>query len=156
MPYRPECYKISLQDSTLQNGAKSSRDSCLVDTQNIENSHVSKHETNNSMRSHVLLDSSDKNCIQRLSIESDLGENKGKYRYRFGGPTCLAGDIIGDYSFNTELRIGDRIAFCDMIHYTIVKNTTFNGVELPKLGVIKNDTFTLLKEFDYLDFKNRN
>ncbi len=91
-----------------------------------------------------------------ISQECDLGESGGKYRYRLGGPTCLAGDIIGDYSFDTPLNVGDRIAFCDMIHYTIVKNTTFNGVELPSLGVIKNNTFMLLKKFDYIHFKERN
>ncbi len=94
--------------------------------------------------------------LNTSQIEYDLGEDKGIYRYRFGGPTCLAGDIIGDYSFNTPLNIGDRIAFCDMIHYTIVKNTTFNGVELPSLGVIKNNQFILLKQFDYTHFKERN
>ena len=89
-------------------------------------------------------------------IESDLGEEKGKYCYRFGGPTCLAGDVIGDYSFDTPLKIGDKIAFVDMIHYTIVKNTTFNGVELPSLGVVENGKFKLLKQFGYTDFKERN
>ncbi|MDY5822011.1 MAG: carboxynorspermidine decarboxylase, partial [Helicobacter sp.] len=89
-------------------------------------------------------------------IESDLGEEKGKYCYRFGGPTCLAGDVIGDYSFDTPLKVGDKIAFVDMIHYTIVKNTTFNGVELPSLGVVENGKFKLLKQFGYTDFKERN
>ena len=89
-------------------------------------------------------------------IENDLGENKGRYKYRFGGPTCLAGDVIGDYSFNTILQIGDKIAFTDMIHYTIVKNTTFNGVELPSLGIVKDNTFRILKQFDYTYFKERN
>ncbi len=88
-------------------------------------------------------------------LESDLGE-KGAYSYRFGGPTCLAGDIIGDFSFDSELNIGDRIVFLDMLHYTIVKNTTFNGVPLPSLGVIENDRFQLLQDFDYLAYKNRN
>lgn len=100
-------------------------------------------------------------CIQNGTtsewyIEHDLGEHKGAYQYRFGGPTCLAGDVIGDYSFNTPLQIGDKIAFCDMMHYTIVKNTTFNGIELPSLCVVKNNTINLLKQFDYMDFKERN
>ncbi|GAB0172289.1 carboxynorspermidine decarboxylase [Helicobacter trogontum] len=89
-------------------------------------------------------------------IEIDKGETEGKYCYRFGGPTCLAGDVIGDYSFNTPLKIGDKIAFIDMIHYTIVKNTTFNGVELPNLGVLEDAKFKLLKQFSYTDFKERN
>lgn len=92
----------------------------------------------------------------KWSIERDLGEGVGAYRYRFGGPTCLAGDVIGDYSFSTPLNVGDKVAFCDMMHYTIVKNTTFNGVELPSLCVIKNKKLEILKQFGYKDFKDRN
>lgn len=88
--------------------------------------------------------------------EKDLGEQVGKYCYRFAGPSCLAGDVIGDYSFNTPLQRGDRIIFEDMIHYTIVKNTTFNGIPLPALGMIDKKGFRLLKSFGYLDYKNRN
>ncbi|MCE3037434.1 carboxynorspermidine decarboxylase [Helicobacter sp. faydin-H20] len=88
--------------------------------------------------------------------EKDLGEQVGKYCYRFAGPSCLAGDVIGDYSFNTPLQRGDRIIFEDMIHYTIVKNTTFNGIPLPALGMIDKKEFRLLKSFGYLDYKNRN
>ena len=81
----------------------------------------------------------------------------GAYRYRFGGPTCLAGDVIGDYSFDTSLCVGDRVIFEDMLHYTIVKNNTFNGVPLPSLGVINpQGAYTLLKSFDYMDYKQRN
>ncbi|PAF53141.1 carboxynorspermidine decarboxylase [Helicobacter sp. 13S00482-2] len=89
-------------------------------------------------------------------IEDDKGNGVAEYVYRFGGPTCLAGDIIGDYSFNTPLKIGDRILFEDMMHYTIVKNNTFNGVPLPSLGSIRDDKFLLLKTFQYADYKNRN
>ncbi|PAF43511.1 carboxynorspermidine decarboxylase [Helicobacter sp. 11S02629-2] len=89
-------------------------------------------------------------------LEEDKGETIGTYKYRFGGPTCLAGDIIGDFSFNTPLNIGDKVCFKDMIHYTIVKNTTFNGIELPSLGVIKEGDFKLLKSFGYNDYKERN
>lgn len=91
------------------------------------------------------------------SLESDLGENVGKFRYRLGGPTCLAGDVIGDYSFKSALNIGDRVLFGDMLHYTIVKNNTFNGIPLPSLGSLdKNGNFTLLKTFSYDDYKQRN
>ncbi len=91
-----------------------------------------------------------------FQIQKDLGIGVGPYCYRFGGPTCLAGDIIGDYSFQTALEIGDRIIFEDMIHYTIVKNTTFNGVMLPSLGILDEKGFSLVKSFDYLDYKHRN
>ncbi len=79
------------------------------------------------------------------------------FAYRFGGPTCLAGDVIGDYSFEQPLKIGDRIIFEDMVHYTIVKNNTFNGVPLPSIGIIrKNGEFELFKSFSYRDYKSRN
>ena len=90
-------------------------------------------------------------------IESDKGASIAKYTYRLGGPTCLAGDVIGDYSFDTPLLVGDKIIFEDMLHYTIVKNNTFNGVPLPSLGVIDtNGKFEILKSFDYTDYKQRN
>lgn len=89
-------------------------------------------------------------------IQEDKGANVAKYSYRFGGPTCLAGDVIGDYSFDTPLKVGDRVLFEDMMHYTIVKNNTFNGVPLPGFGIIKEGKFTLVKSFEYMDYKNRN
>jgi len=90
-----------------------------------------------------------------LVRNSGVAGEKG-YTYRFGGPTCLAGDVIGDYSFDTPLSIGDRVIFEDMIHYTMVKNNTFNGVPLPAIGKIDLDgVFKIVKKFDYLDYKNR-
>lgn len=80
----------------------------------------------------------------------------GKPTYRMGGMTCLAGDFIGDYSFDEPLRIGDRIVFEDMIHYTMVKTTTFNGVNLPSIGIwSKNGDFRLIRSFGYESFKDR-
>lgn len=80
----------------------------------------------------------------------------GKYTYRFGGMTCLAGDYYGDYSFDEPLKIGDEIIFEDMIHYTMVKTTTFNGVNLPSIGKIDlNGNFKLFKKFGYESFKDR-
>ena len=79
-----------------------------------------------------------------------------KYNYRFGGMTCLAGDFLGDYSFDSPLKIGDEIIFEDMIHYTMVKTTTFNGVNLPSIGKIDlNNQFHLIKRFGYEEFKSR-
>lgn len=78
------------------------------------------------------------------------------YTYRLGGPTCLAGDIIGDYSFKQPLKPGDRIVFCDMAHYTMVKNNTFNGENLPAIALYReNMGFHILREFGYEDFKSR-
>jgi len=78
------------------------------------------------------------------------------YTYRLGGNTCLAGDIMGDYSFDKPLEIGDRVIFEDQIHYTFVKNTTFNGIKLPSLAIKRKDgKLELIKEFGYEDYKER-
>ena len=82
--------------------------------------------------------------------------NEKEFTYRLGGNTCLAGDIMGDYSFDKPLEVGDRVIFEDQIHYTFVKSTTFNGIKLPSL-VIKNrdGEYKLIKEFGYEEYKNR-
>lgn len=78
------------------------------------------------------------------------------FTYRLGGNTCLAGDIIGDYSFDTPLNVGDKLVFCDMAHYSMVKNNTFNGVSLPSIAIIgKENSIRLVKSFGYNDFKSR-
>jgi carboxynorspermidine decarboxylase len=79
-----------------------------------------------------------------------------KNHYRLAGNTCLAGDIIGDYSFENELKINDKIILEDMIHYTMVKTTTFNGINLPSIAIKKLDnTYKIVKNFGYEDYKNR-
>ena len=79
-----------------------------------------------------------------------------KYTYRFGGPTCLAGDIIGDYSFDKPLKVGDKIIFCDMAIYSMVKNNTFNGMPLPNISILHEDnSLEIVKTFGYEDFKMR-
>ncbi|MFY9379324.1 MAG: carboxynorspermidine decarboxylase, partial [Acutalibacteraceae bacterium] len=76
--------------------------------------------------------------------------------YRLGGVTCLAGDIIGDYSFDKELKVGDRLVFCDMAIYSMVKNNTFNGINLPSIAVARADgKLEIIREFGYQDFKSR-
>lgn len=75
--------------------------------------------------------------------------------YRFGGPTCLAGDIIGDYSFKEPLKPGDKLVFCDMAHYSMVKNNTFNGINLPDIVLSTNQGIKVIKKFNYDDFKSR-
>jgi carboxynorspermidine decarboxylase len=80
----------------------------------------------------------------------------GKPTYRMGGMTCLAGDFIGDYSFSEPLKEGDQLVFEDMIHYTMVKTTTFNGVNLPSIGIWKMDNeFQLVRSYGYESFKDR-
>ena len=79
-----------------------------------------------------------------------------RYTYRLGGPTCLAGDVIGDYSFARRLKPGDEIVFGDMAIYTMVKNNTFNGMPLPTIALRKkNGRVVLLRAFDYDDFRSR-
>lgn len=81
---------------------------------------------------------------------------EGKPTYRMGGNSCLSGDFMGDWSFEKELTIGDQIVFNDMIHYTMVKTTTFNGVTHPSIGIWNNKSgFKLVKKFGYEDYKNR-
>jgi len=79
------------------------------------------------------------------------------HSYRLGGLTCLAGDVIGDYSFPRRLAIGDKLVFADMAHYTMVKNTTFNGVRLPSIALHEPETRTIevVRRFGYPDYKNR-
>ena len=81
--------------------------------------------------------------------------NEYENTYRFGGPTCLAGDIIGDYSFKEPLKPGDKLVFCDMAHYSMVKNNTFNGINLPDIVLSTNEGIKVIKKFNYDDFKSR-
>jgi carboxynorspermidine decarboxylase len=88
----------------------------------------------------------------------DAGEQGEKtFDYRLGGQTCLAGDVMGDYSFDRPLQIGQRLIFDDMAHYTMVKTMTFNGIPLPAIASWNSDTdeLKLVKEFGYNDFKQR-
>ncbi len=78
------------------------------------------------------------------------------YTYRLGGPTCLAGDVIGDYSFDAPLKEGDRLVFEDMAIYSMVKNNTFNGMPLPAIALRQKDgQCRILRQFGYEDFKTR-
>ena len=77
------------------------------------------------------------------------------YTYRLGAPTCLAGDIIGDYSFDRPLVPGDRLIFCDMALYTMVKNNTFNGINLPAIATCGDGGAQVVRTFGYEDFKSR-
>ena len=92
----------------------------------------------------------------RAMIRNSAVAFEKKYTYRLGGNTCLAGDIIGDYSFDEPLKVGDRIILEDMIHYTMVKTTTFNGIKLPSI-VLKNkdNSYKVIKNFCYNDYKSR-
>ena len=76
--------------------------------------------------------------------------------YRIGGNSCLAGDFMGEWSFENPLKVGDKIVFNDMIHYTMVKTSMFNGVKHPSIGIWREKTgFELVREFSYEDYRNR-
>jgi len=77
------------------------------------------------------------------------------FTYRLGGMTCLAGDVIGDYSFDKPLAPGDKLIFTDMAHYTMVKNNMFNGVNLPAIAVMDESGITVIREFDFQDYASR-
>lgn len=79
------------------------------------------------------------------------------HTYRLAGSTCLAGDVIGDYSFDRPLHVGDKLVFTDMAHYTMVKNTMFNGINLPDIVLYDpgKDTYRVQRSFTYEDFKGR-
>ncbi|MFH1248984.1 MAG: carboxynorspermidine decarboxylase [archaeon] len=82
--------------------------------------------------------------------------NKKKYTYRLAGNTCLAGDVIGDYSFSKPLKVGDKLIFLDMAIYSMVKNTTFNGINLPSIAIFtKKKKLKVIKEFGYKDYMER-
>ena len=92
----------------------------------------------------------------RPTITDAGAANEKNHTYRLGGTSCLAGDVIGDYSFDAPLEIGSRLIFEDMIHYTMVKTTMFNGVRHPDIGIWHSDeSFELVRSFTYEDFRDR-
>ena len=98
-------------------------------------------------------------CLEmpyKPAIIGATDEVEGKPTYRMGGNSCLSGDYYGSWSFENELKVGDKIIFEDMIHYTMVKTTYFNGVSHPNVGILKMDgTFEMWRKFGYEDYKNR-
>ena len=92
----------------------------------------------------------------RADVENSSEPGKGAHSFRLGAPTCLAGDVIGDYSFDHPLEIGEQIVFHDMSHYTMVKNTTFNGIRLPGIAILKEDgEIETVRKFTFEDYKTR-
>lgn len=98
-------------------------------------------------------------CLEmpyKPKILNATDHSQGKPTYRLGGNSCLSGDFMGDWSFDHKLTPGDRLVFLDMIHYTMVKTTTFNGVQHPSIVLwTKEDKFKVIKEFGYSDYKSR-
>ena len=98
-------------------------------------------------------------CLEmpyKPTVRSARDPESDEQGWRLGGMTCLAGDWLGDYVFETEPQIGDELIFEDMMHYTLVKTTMFNGVAHPAIGMIDDEgTFRLLREFGYADYRSR-
>lgn len=92
----------------------------------------------------------------RADVRGSSLAGERAHTYRLAGNTCLAGDVMGDYSFDTPLQIGDKIIFEDQMHYTMVKATTFNGVPLPSIAIQRLDgAVEVVKVFGYEDFRDR-
>jgi carboxynorspermidine decarboxylase len=91
----------------------------------------------------------------RAEIFNGYNPLEEKFTYRLGGPTCLSGDYLGDYSFDNKLEIGDKIVVDDQIHYSFVKTNHFNGMKHPSIAVEKNGAIEVVKSFDYDDFRDR-
>lgn len=88
--------------------------------------------------------------------QSVINDSRYSPTYRLGGPTCLAGDVVGDFTFSRELKVGDTLVFDDMAHYTMVKTTTFNGVKHPPIALQHEDgRLEIIREFTYQDFRDR-
>ena len=98
-------------------------------------------------------------CLEMPYKPAILGAHEpadGEKRWRMGGTSCLAGDFYGDWAFDHELQVGERIVFEDMIHYTMVKTTMFNGVQHPSIVIVHRDGgVEIVREFGYEDFKTR-
>jgi carboxynorspermidine decarboxylase len=85
---------------------------------------------------------------------TDAGQ--GKFTYRLGGVSCLSGDYMDEYGFDSPLKVGQQLIFEDMIHYTMVKTTTFNGVTHPSIAILReNGKLEVVRKFGYKDYKNR-
>lgn len=92
----------------------------------------------------------------RPPLRDGYAAGEKPYTYRLSSMTCLAGDVIGDYSFAEKLHVGDRLVFEDMAIYSTVKNNTFNGIPLPSIAVLREDgSAEIIKQFGYEDFKGR-
>jgi carboxynorspermidine decarboxylase len=132
MPYRPDVYLVETEDLETQD-RRLKNEAIPAVTMKGESYHLASDPKSPNIPIH-----------QSLFI------------YRLGGPTCLAGDVIGDYAFHRELHIGDILIFDDMAHYTMVKTTTFNGVKHPAIALLhENGQIETIRTFGYPDFRDR-
>lgn len=94
--------------------------------------------------------------VLEMPYTPGVANKNGKYKYILGGKTCMSGDVVGTFGFDNPLEVGSRVIFTDMLQYTMVKNTTFNGLPLPDIGILYEDgSYELVKSFSYADFEER-
>ena len=166
MPYTPEIVGAKIADNSLNSslGTPFALGGNFGEQQTQKSSFIpkisSKYKTSAANTRICNLDSANQTKIAESSLDSapkSKLQTSDTYFYRLGCPSCLAGDIIGDYEFEKPLKIGDKIIIKDMIHYTIVKNNLFNGIPLPSLAILRKDgTFKIVRKFGYNDYKKRN
>jgi len=159
MPYRPRVLRVAADASPGggRESAHAGKESAHAGKESAHAGKESAHAGKESIRAgkesaHARKES---NRAGRESIRAGNMYEKA-YTYRLAGPTCLACDVMGDYSFDNPLIVGDVLAFCDMAIYTMVKNNTFNGVRLPSIAIVNTEgDIKLVKEFGYEDFRGR-
>lgn len=93
--------------------------------------------------------------VRGAKIADEHSEKEIGYRLRLGGCSCLAGDWVGEYLFPTMPKVGQRLVFSDMMHYTMVKTTMFNGVAHPDIGIFRDGVYEVVKQFSYEDYTSR-
>ena len=153
--------KINIFDSTLRDGAQAEGISFLVNDK-IKITKV-LDEIKNGDVNNLILDASAAchmpDVIEMPYMPPIYGASKEldkDFKYRLTGPTCLAGDVVGDYSFDEKINNNDLLIFGDMAIYSMCKNNTFNGMTLPSIYKLnENHSIDLIKSFDYSDFKER-
>jgi carboxynorspermidine decarboxylase len=152
MPYRPDVFLVETQDLETQD-RRLKNDAIPAVTLKGEHYHLAcDPQSPISNLSVVASAKSDLPIPQSPSHPISPSSST----YRLGGPTCLAGDVIGDYAFPRELRAGDILVFDDMAHYTMVKTTTFNGVKHPSIALLhENGEIETVRTFGYPDFRDR-
>ena len=171
MPYTPEILGAKILEGNLSLGMQFAPDSSLRGSLSKAKTTKQSKKNQNANSSIVSEKSGLCSCEQGNRTDSSLTKRTtnlpdllpqdefatAQNIYRLGCPSCLAGDIIGDYEFDSPLKIGDKIIIKDMIHYTIVKNNSFNGIPLPSLAILKkNGKLKIVRKFGYNDYKKRN
>lgn len=166
MPYRPNLYRLSpclrgeLEGGTSDSSLRGGKADAAIHPNEQEFSSDGLLPSSELTRNDDYRKNSPPACggswREEEACDQGTNPNEKPHNYLLTGRTCLTGDIIGEYSFDNPLQIGDRIIFTDMMQYSFVKNTTFNGIPLPELGILKTDgTYHTYRKFSFEDFESR-